>query len=53
MKNNIKIKKCPKTVTGNHSWQDRYQVIPGSILPPVKLRGKDCEYCGLIDDRKI
>ena len=54
------MKKCNKTMTGNHIWSEPYQIFPiygceelGIPDSEMKIR-KDimCKVCGMIDDRK-
>lgn len=41
----MKLPKCPKTVSGKHSFVTKYFYISGIYAP-------SCDYCGLVDDRK-
>lgn len=52
----MKIPKCPKTISGNHKFEQKIHeigtnvvidgVLTNQIIDPIK-----CKYCGLIDDR--
>jgi len=48
------MKKCPKTVTGKHNWIDIGGVegIENGYFEVIKTTPY-CEYCGLIDNRKL
>jgi len=59
----MRIPKCSKTVTGKHKWirerlgmkVEKYNIITHDFVPifgTLKITPY-CEYCGLIDDRKL
>ena len=52
----MKIPKCPKTVSGKHKWKTKNWGVTEEInMVPIYGTFKitpNCEYCGLIDDRK-
>ena len=41
-----KLKRCPKTVSGNHYFHNSGQLIG-------KIYVDECQFCGVIDDRKL
>lgn len=56
----MKIPKCSKTISGKHNWFPLVYSIyyelyigVGEIQESQKeVKGKECRFCGLIDDRK-
>ena len=54
--NKMNIVKCPKTVTGQHSWSDKVIIdfdFNKAGLLIITEWYKKCSYCGLIDDTKV
>jgi len=57
-RDSMKLPQCPKTVTGKHKFIDRSYKVCWTSTNERKTHCKtikgciECEYCGLIDDRK-
>lgn len=47
----MKVPKCPKTVTGKHTWKKINLYYDGEKWHSFEIKPV-CIYCGLIDDRK-
>ena len=56
----MKIPKCPKTITGQHrfdNFMDGYEQYlrdkEGEVMAGIPKNIIKCSFCGLVDDRKI
>ena len=48
----MKTPTCTKTMSGKHMWRTRSLDFNGYTWTRRELENPECEYCGIIDDRK-